>query len=55
MNDEMNVNDVVSYIQYLKKEKESLLLQVKDIDVTLLKIKESLIPIVKNEINTRDA
>lgn len=49
MNDEMNVNDVVSYIQFLKKERDTLMLQVRDIDATLLKIKESL---GKNETST---
>lgn len=47
MNDEINVNDVVSYIQFLKKERDNLMLQVKDIDNTLGRIKESLIN--KNE------
>lgn len=38
----MTVHDVVSYISCLKKEKEDLMRQVKDIDLELQKIRESI-------------
>jgi hypothetical protein len=48
MNNEIDVNDVITYIQFLKKERSNLMLQVKDIDNTLNRIKESWLDV--NEI-----
>lgn len=51
MNNEMDINDVVSYIQYLKKEKEVLLDQVVAIDANIQKINKAL---KGNEATTRE-
>lgn len=51
MNNEIDINDVVSYIQYLKKEKEVLLDQVAIIDTNIQKINKAL---KLNEETTRE-
>ena len=50
MNNEIDINDVVTYIQYLKKEKEILLDQVVAIDTNIQKINKAL---KANEETTR--
>lgn len=42
MQNEIEINDVVSYIQFLQKEKELLLSQVQNIDDNLQKIRKAV-------------
>lgn len=51
MNNEIDINDVVTYIQYLKKEKEILLDQIVAIDTNIQKINKAL---KANEETTRE-